>query len=198
MSMWIAPALLVAFTIAQDGRVMLDNDYTHVTSNGAPCATASAACVDRVIVALGDIELRAGATTRKMTRGDIAVFAGHESYAPPSGGPYFEVVRKPDHPPVQLPREVILPEKNAIRHDGPRFFIFEERLEPGDTRTRHSHGQRVIVQLNHTQLQQWPDGEPELLRDIVPDGAAFSPPVIHVVKNVGDKPLRGIVIEFKR
>jgi hypothetical protein len=29
------------------------------------------------------------------------------------------------------------------------------------------------------------------------DQAAFNQPVIHVVKNVGDKPLRGIVIELK-
>jgi hypothetical protein len=29
------------------------------------------------------------------------------------------------------------------------------------------------------------------------DQAAFNEPVIHVVKNVGNQPLRGIVIEFK-
>jgi hypothetical protein len=54
-----------------------------------------------------------------------------------------------------------------------------------------------VVQLNKTRLQQWPDGEAEVLRDIVPDGVASNPPVIHVVKNVGDLPLRGIVIELK-
>jgi hypothetical protein len=52
--------------------------------------------------------------------------------------------------------------------------------------------------LNRTRLQQRPDGEPEILRDIVPDGAAFNTPVIHVVKNVGPLPLRGIVVEFKQ
>jgi hypothetical protein len=31
----------------------------------------------------------------------------------------------------------------------------------------------------------------------VPDRAAFNPPVIHTAKNIGDAPLRGIVIEFK-
>jgi hypothetical protein len=36
------------------------------------------------------------------------------------------------------------------------------------------------------------------MRDIVPDLAGFNPPVIHKVKNVGEAPLRGIVIEFKQ
>jgi hypothetical protein len=31
----------------------------------------------------------------------------------------------------------------------------------------------------------------------VPDRATFNPPVIHLVKNVGEAPLRGIIIEFK-
>ena len=54
-----------------------------------------------------------------------------------------------------------------------------------------------MMQLNRTRLQQWPDGQPEIFVDIVPDRAAFNPPVIHTAKNIGDAPLRGIVIEFK-
>jgi hypothetical protein len=148
-------------------------------------------------VALGDIELRSAKLRRKMTRGDIAVFLPGESYEQPTGGPFFEVAIKPNHPPVESPREMIPPEKNAMRYDGERFFIFEERLDPGDTRPRHSHSQRVVVQLNRTRLQQWPDGEQMITREIIPDRAGFNPPVIHTVKNVGDAPLRGIVIEFK-
>jgi len=98
---------------------------------------------------------------------------------------------------VESPPEIIPPEKNAIRYDGERFFIFEERLAPGDTRPRHSHSQRVVMQLNRTRLQQWPEGAPEVFVDVVPDRAAFNPPMIHTVKNVGAAPLRGIVIEFK-
>jgi len=96
------------------------------------------------------------------------------------------VAFKPNRPVVLSPKEMIAPDKNAIVHDAARFFVFEERLDPGDTRARHSHSQRVVIQLNKTRLQQWPDGEAEILRDIVPDGAAFNPPVIHVVKNVGE------------
>src|SRR5262249_25945196 len=144
-----------------------------------------------------EIELRSGKTIRKMNRGDIAVFKPGESYQPPPGGAFFEVAIKANHPPVQSPRELIPPEKNAIRYDGERFFIFEERLDVGDTRQRHSHSQRVVMQLNRTRLQQWPEGSPEIFVDVVPDRATFNPPVIHTVKNVGDAPLRGIVIEFK-
>ncbi|HEX2491620.1 MAG TPA: hypothetical protein VHR27_19580, partial [Blastocatellia bacterium] len=188
--------------LLQSNTVALENEYVRVTQDAAPCASATApGCGDRVIVALGEIELRSGPSsrkvTRKMTRGDIAVFKPGESYEPPTGGAFFEVAFKANHPPVESPREIIPPEKNAMRYDGDRFFIFEERLDPGDTRPRHSHSQRVVVQLNRTRLQQLPDGESEIVRDIVPDRAAFNPPVIHTVKNVGDAPLRGIVIEFK-
>lgn len=189
---------LLAFLLLQSHAAALENEYVRVMRDAAPCASATApGCGDRVIVALGEIELRSGKSRRKMTRGDIAVFKPGESYEAPTGGPFFEVAIKPNRPPVESPREMIPPEKNAMRYDGERFFIFEERLAPGDTRPRHSHSQRVVVQLNRTRLQQWPEGEPEIVREITPDRAAFNPPVIHTVKNVGDAPLRGIVIEFK-
>lgn len=192
---------LLIVWLLQSQTVALENDYVRVTRDAAPCASSSAQgapdCGDRVIVALGEIELRSGKSRRKMTRGDIAVFKPGESYEPPTGGPFFEVAIKANHPPVESPREIIPPEKNAIRYDGERFFIFEERLAPGDTRPRHSHSQRIVMQLNQTRLQQWPEGASEIFVDIVPDRATFNPPVIHTVKNVGNAPLRGIVIEFK-
>ena len=185
---WLAAANLAA----------LDNEYVLVTRDAAPCAQAGVpGCADRVIVALGDIQVRSGETVRSLARGDVAAFSAGDSYEPPTGGPFLEVAIKPDHPPAESPGETILPEKNALRYDGDGFFVFEERLAPGDTRSRHSHSQRVIVQLNRTVLQQWPDGAPEKQVETVPDRVSFGLPVIHTVKNVGDTPLRGIVIEFK-
>ena len=176
----------------------LENDYVRVTRDAAPCAQANTrGCGDRVVVALGEIDLKVGNKHRKLTRGDIAVFKPGESYQTPAGGSFFEVNIKPNHPPVQSPAEMIPPEKNAIRYDGETFFVFEERLAVGDTRARHSHSQRVVMQLNKTRLQQWPDGLPEIFVEIVPDRVTFNPPVIHRAKNVGSEPLRGIVIEFK-
>jgi len=190
--------LLLVVWLLQAQTVAFENEYVRVTRDAAPCASATVpGCGDRVIVALGEIELRFGNARRKMTRGDIAVFKPGESYEPPRGGGFFEVAIKANHPPVESPREIIPPDKNAMRYDGERFFIFEERLAVGDTRPRHSHSQRVVMQLNRTRLQQWPEGAPEIFVEIVPDRATFNPPVIHTVKNVGDTPLRGIVIEFK-
>ncbi|HKQ73638.1 MAG TPA: hypothetical protein VJ810_07940 [Blastocatellia bacterium] len=189
---------LLAIWLLQSHTVALENDYVRVARDAAPCASAAApGCGDRVIVALGQIVLRSGKSSRKMIRGDIAVFKPGESYEPPTGGAYFEVAFKANHPPVESPAEIIPPEKNAMRYEGEKFFIFEERLDPGDTRSRHSHSQRVVVQLNQTRLQQWPEGESMIIREIMPDRAGFNPPVIHTVKNVGEAPLRGIVIEFK-
>ena len=67
-------------------------------------------------------------------------------------------------------------------------MVFEEKLEPGDTRERQSHSQRVVIVINETRLQQWPEGSLEIFKDQVPDTIKFNEPVIHVVKNVGGKP----------
>lgn len=177
---------------------VIDNDYVRVSRDAAPCAPATAPdCGERVIVALSDIEVRSGNSVRRLSRGEVAVFERGEAYQTPTGGSFFEVAIKPDHPPVLSPPEIIAAEKNTMRYDGARFFVFEEKLAPGDTRARHSHSQRVVIQLNATRLQQWPEGEPMKFVEIAVERPSFSAPVIHVVKNVGDVPLFGIVIEFK-
>src|SRR5215467_6183552 len=84
---------LLIVWLLQSNPVALENEYVRVTRDAAPCASATApGCGDRVIVALGEIELRSGSASRKMTRGDIAVFKPGESYKPPTGGAFFEVV----------------------------------------------------------------------------------------------------------
>src|SRR5262245_6596213 len=107
---------LLIVWLLQSNTVALENEYVRVTQDAAP------GCGDRVIVALGEIELRFGAASRKMARGDIAVFKPGESYEPPKGGPFFEVAIKANHPPVESPSEIIPPEKNAMRYEGERFF----------------------------------------------------------------------------
>lgn len=171
----------------------LENAYVRVTRNAATCAQAEAArCGSRVVVALGALRV-AG---KDLARGDVAVFGPDESFDL-EGAEYFEVVVKPDHPPVLAPPVQIAAEKNVLRHDGEDFFVFEERLEPGATRSRHSHSQRVVIQLNRTQLRQWPDGAAEIVVETRPERPVFSPPVVHKVENIGELPLSGIIIEFK-
>jgi hypothetical protein len=192
-----AHVFLAALLLAPLAAAAVDNEYVRISRDAAPCAPGRrAGCGDRVVVALGDIELQSGGAQRKLSRGDVAVFGPDEAYAPPVGA-YFEVAIKPDHPASDSPSEVIAPEKNAMLHEGDDFFVFEEKLAPGDTRARHSHSQRVVIQLNRAKLRQWPDGKPQLEMETVRDRAGFSPPVIHVVKNIGEIPLRGIIIEFR-
>jgi hypothetical protein len=192
----IALLLLSLPAFADD--IVLENDYVRIARDAAPCAEAALPdCGNRVIVALGEIEIAADGSRRALTRGEIAVFGPGQSYEPPERGSYFEVSIRNNHPAGQSPGELIPAEKNVRLYDGESFFVFEEKLSPGDTRARHSHSQRVIIQLNRTRLQQWPDGAPEKIVETVPDRPAFSPPVIHTVKNVGEAPLRGIIIEFK-
>jgi hypothetical protein len=176
----------------------LENDYVRVTRNGAPCASSSpSACGERVLVALGTIRFEQYGQPRQLKRGEIAVFRWNESYLAPMTGEYVEVSIKPDHPKIQTPPVLIPPQKNELLYDGETFFVFEERLAPGDTRPRHSHSQRVVIVLNDTRLQQWPDGQPEVFRTEIADDVRFNGPVTHTVKTIGDKPLRNIVIELK-
>jgi hypothetical protein len=187
----MTPVFLL-LTVLQAPATALENEYVRVTKDAVICGEVSDGCQDRILVALVPIDVNG----RRMSRGDIAVFRAGERYGAPAGR-FLEVVIKPRHPPASSPGVRIAPDKNAILHDGRDFFVFEERLDPGDTRARHSHSQRVVIVLNRTRLQQWPDGQPEIFRDQIPDDVRFNPPVVHVVKTVGDKPLRNIVIEFK-
>jgi hypothetical protein len=192
---------LLALGVAAAGAqapAVLDNDHVRVTRNGAPCAShRTAGCGDRVIVALETMSVLAPGAITHMRRGDILVFSAGKSFTRPSGE-FLEVAVKPDRPPVKSPPVIIPPDKNSILYDGENFFVFEEKLDPGDTRARHSHRERVVIVINKTRLQQWPDDAPMLFRDQIPDDVRFNPPVVHVVKTVGDQPLRNIVIEFKR
>ena len=176
----------------------LENDYVRITRNAAPCAAASpSVCGERVLVALGPIQFEQYGQPRRLERGQIAVFRWNESYTGPMSGLFVEVSIKQDRPRVQTPPVLIPPEKNELLYDGDTFFVFEERLAPGETRARHSHSQRVVIVLNDTKLQQWPDGQPAVLRTEVADEVKFNQPATHVVKTIGDKPLRNIVIELK-
>jgi hypothetical protein len=176
--------------------VALSNDYVLVSRDRAPFADAATpGAGDRVIVAMGPLALEAGGTTKTLTRGEFAVFKRGQSYRVPAGGSFFEVAIKPEHPPVKVPPELIPPSKNMLMHDGERFFIYEERLEPGDIRPRHSHCQRVEIRLNNgPMLDQWfdpprPPQQPSIVN--------WREPVVHTVKNIGDMPLRNLIIEFK-
>jgi hypothetical protein len=189
-------SIFVLLTLLQAPPAALDNEFVRATRNAAVCGDATEGCRDRIVVALGPIDLEGSGGRKKMSRGDIAVFLAGERYRAPNGH-FVEVVIKPGHPAATSPDARLPPDKNAILYDGRDYFVFEERLNPGDTRARHSHSQRVVIVLNATRLQQWPDGQPELFRDQIPDDVRFNPPVIHVVKTVGERPLRNIVIEFK-
>jgi len=176
--------------------VAFENDYVLVSRDRAPYAQAATpGSGDRVVVAMGDLALKSGSGTKPMSRGQFAVFAAGESYELPAGTAFFEVAIKPNHPPVKTPPEMIPPAKNLMVYEGPRFFIYEEKLEPGDIRPRHSHCQRVEIRLNNgPMLDQWFDPPRAPLQPTIVN---WREPVVHTVRNVGDMPLRNLIIEFK-
>jgi hypothetical protein len=175
----------------------LENDYVQVSRNIAPCAIASEGkCEDRVILAMGDLTLSAGGKKREMKRAEIAVFGAKESYEIAVGLPFFEIAIKPKHPPVRAPAERIAASANIAVHQGKTFFIYEEILPVGQSRPRHSHAQRVEIRLNHGPMlrqQVWRDGK---MIETEPVIVNWREPVIHVVNNIGDLPLRNFILEF--
>jgi hypothetical protein len=188
-------ALLVALLFAQmnTARPVLENEFVKVFRNAAPCATAAPACGDRVFVALGQLELDG----QKMERGDIRVFKTGEHYDAPKSGEYLEVAIQPGHPKVDAPAPgTPAPPGNKILYDARDFTVFEEKMQPGEKSTAHSHNQRVAIFLNRTLVQQWTDGKDET-RELVPDTVSFRPAVVHTSKDVGKIPIRNLLIEFK-
>ena len=190
----VTPLLLVAGFFADDP--VLDNGHARVHRRAAPCAAAGPGCGDRVIVSFGEVEVTPGS-------GASATLGYGEVLVVPAGAPFeirgddwAEVNLKPDPPPVRGPAETIAADKNLRLHTGDGYFVFEERLEPGDTRERHSHAERVVLVMGATELQQWPDGSDEVFKTQIPGTIKFNPPVIHTVRNIGDAPLRNIVIEL--
>jgi quercetin dioxygenase-like cupin family protein len=172
---------------------LLENDFVRVFRNSAPCAAGAASCGDRVVVALGSMEV----SSQKMERGDVKVFKTGEKYSPPKSGEYVEVVIKPGHPKVMAPSAGTPPSPgNKVLYDGKEFTIFEEKMQPGEISSSHSHNQRVAIFLNRTQVQQWTDGKSET-RELVPDLVIFRPAVVHISKDVGTAPIRNLLIEFK-
>ena len=177
--------------------VALDNPYVLVTRDAAPCARAEPGrCEDRVVLAMGDIQLETAGRTRKMKRAEIAVFKAGDSYEPPKSGAYYEIAIKPGHPALKAPAETIAPPKNLAVFRGAKFFIYEERLAVGDTRVRHSHAQRVEIRLNNgPMLHQWV-WKDDAIAESEPGIVNWREPIVHEVKNIGTQPLRNFILEF--
>jgi len=62
--------MAMLFLQAVQARPVVDNDFVRVFKNNAPCAAAAASCGERVVVALGAVEVNG----QKMERGDVKVF----------------------------------------------------------------------------------------------------------------------------
>ena len=192
----LACAALAALCAPAAAAPVFENDYVRVSRDEAPCAREAPGCRERVILAMSPLELRSDGKTRKMDRGQVAVFKAGDAYEAPAAGAYYEVAVKPAHPTVRCPAERIPPPKNVIVHDGERFFVYEERLPVGDTRARHSHCQRIEIRVNQgPALRQIIEGKDAPQEP--PPVVNFREPVIHTVTNVGDMPLWNFILEFK-
>lgn len=190
MKMMLAALLLFQAVPASP---LVENDFVRVFKNSARCAAAAASCGERVVVALGSIEVNG----KKMERGDIQVFQMGENYSPPTSGNFLEVSIKPGHPKAMVPeRGTPPPPGNKILYDGKEFTVFEEKMQPDEYSAPHSHNVRLAIFLNDTMVEQWTNGKDET-RELVPDTVTWRPAVVHASKDVGKVPIRNLLIEFK-
>ncbi len=195
----ISNIYLENFAIANKDSVALDNAFVRVLRDEAACTLANTPNFGtRIIVALDKVKFKSNRGTIKIKRGQIAVFLENEFYDLPRGS-YFEIALKKDHPLLTKPSEWVEPLKNKIIYENTEFRVFEERLDPGDTRELHSHAQRVVVRLNQVQLtdpRNAPSGKPGTGIQVA-NTVKFAEPVVHVTKNLSKIPLFNIVIEYK-
>ncbi len=195
----ISNIYLENFAIANKDSVALDNAYMKVLRDGAACTLANTPNFGtRIIVALDKIKFKSNRGTIKIKRGEIAVFLENEFYDLPKGS-YFEIALKKNHPSLTKPSEWVEPTKNIVIYEDAEFRVFEERLNPGDTRALHSHAQRVVVRLNQVQLtdpRNSPNGKPGTGIQVA-NTVKFAEPMVHVTKNLSEIPLFNIVIEYK-
>ena len=173
-----------------------ENEYFKVSKNAA--ASHADELGTRVIVALSDMRIKSSTGVSKLVRGDVEVLKAGEKYSLRKGE-YFEVIVKKNHPALKLPGKWIEPLKIKMLYDGEQFRVFEEGLEPGDTRELHSHAQRMVVRLNEVELT-----DPRFAENTlpgkglqIPNTVRFAEATMHTVKNLSKIPLLNIIIEFK-
>lgn len=181
------------FLQAMQGAPLVDNEFVRVFKNSAPCAAAAASCGERVVVALGPIEMDG----QKMDRGDIKGFKAGERYSPPKTGNFLEISIKPTHPKV-MPAVAGTPPAphNKVLYDAKDITVFEEQMQPDEYDPPHSHNVRLAIFLNDTMVEQWTDGKDET-RELIPDVVTWRPAVVHASKDVGKVPIHNLLIEFK-
>ena len=186
--------LWLALLLLQANPLVLENEFMKVYQNTAPCAAAGPSCGDRIVVALGAIELGG----QKLSRGEFKVFKAGAKYAAPTGGEYVEVTMKPDRPRGKSPKEYLPSQQNRVAYDGERFFVVLEDFPAGELHRRHSHFPRLLIPLNAARNQMQMDGKPDIFMDLIPDHIGFFPEAdIHTVKNVGNSSIKNIMIELK-
>jgi len=179
--------------------IAIDNPFFKVVRDGALFSLSNTSNIGtRIIAALDIIKFKSSRGVINIKRGEIAVFKENEFYEVPKGS-YFEIALKKNHPDLAKPSEWVEPTKNIVVYEDNEFRVFEEHLNPGDTRELHSHAQRVVVRLNDVQLTDpriHPNGKPGTGMQVA-NTVKYAEPMVHVTKNLSKKPLFNIVIEYK-
>jgi quercetin dioxygenase-like cupin family protein len=89
------------------------------------------------------------------------------------------------------------PTHHKVEFENDQVRVVRYRLAPGDQTANHSHPAGVNIYLTDANVKSTTaDGKSTNVQAKAGD-AAWRPPLTHVAKNLGDKPLEGILVEPK-
>ncbi len=91
-----------------------------------------------------------------------------------------------------------VPTGHKILFENERVRILDVQINPGETSEMHNHPASVVYALNSANVVfSFPDGTSREVK-INEGDVTWSEGTTHEVKNIGDTPDRGIIVELKK
>ena len=89
------------------------------------------------------------------------------------------------------------PAHHKVEFENDQVRVVRWKLPPGEESARHHHPESVIVVLTGGSIQNTTDDGKSTSTQPKAGDAFWRPALTHVTKNVGDKPIEGILVEPK-
>lgn len=87
------------------------------------------------------------------------------------------------------------PAHHKVEFENDQVRVVRYKLAPGEESARHHHPDSVVIFLTGGSIQNTPDEGKATRSQPAAGDTLWRPAVMHVTKNVGDKPIEGILVE---
>ncbi|MEX0733573.1 MAG: cupin domain-containing protein [Steroidobacteraceae bacterium] len=89
------------------------------------------------------------------------------------------------------------PDNNKLLFENDRVRVYEVKSPPGNTLAMHSHPAHVVYFMGPGKAKFTTADGKVTEAEVKAGEALWSDPVTHSVENIGNTPLRGVVVELK-